>query len=261
MDEEPDPQRVRLLVAYDGTDFAGFAANEGVRTVAGELGAALERYLGAPVTLSVAGRTDKGVHASGQVCSFDLPTHIARERGDLTRLVRAVNSLCARDLAVLEAAAAAPDFDARFSARWRRYRYTVWNRPARHPLWDRHAWHVEAPLDLAAMGQAAVPLVGEHDFASFCRRPPDRRDGTPSSTVRRVLDADWADLGDGRLVFEIRATAFCHQMVRSVTGLLVDVGRGRRRAAEVRAVLAARDRGRSANVAPPHGLCLVEVGY
>jgi tRNA pseudouridine38-40 synthase len=161
-------------------------------------------------------------------------------------------------IAVRAAEVAAPGFDARFSARARRYRYLVLNRPTPDPFLAATAWHVEVPLDIARMRLACDPLIGEHDFSSFCRRP--KGDGEVS-LVRRVLDARWTDDGDGLLRFDIEATAFCHQMVRSIVGTLVDVGRGRLRAGQVKGILAARDRAAAGEPAPPHGLCLVEVVY
>jgi tRNA pseudouridine38-40 synthase len=155
----------------------------------------------------------------------------------------------------------ADTFDARHSARWRRYRYSILNRPDADPFSAATAWHVERPLDVPAMRLAADPLLGEHDFSSFCRRPPDRADGTPASLTRRVTDVGWTDEGDGRLRFEIQASSFCHQMVRSVVGLLVEVGTGKRRAVEVNEVIRARSRAGAGQLAPPHGLCLWAVGY
>jgi len=259
--EQPFSRRVRLFVAYDGGPFSGFAINVGVRTIAGDLSAALERVLGHPVTLSVAGRTDKGVHASVQVCSFDVPVEFPLHRLNPARLAKSLNALCGPSISVREVSLVGSDFDARFSATWRRYHYTVWNDRAPNPHLAAYSWHVPDPLLLAAMNQAALPLLGQHDFSSFCRRPPATAGRPPYSLVRNVRSAEWTDLGDGRLRFEIEASAFCHQMVRSITALLVDVGRGRRRAVEVTGVLAAKDRARSTVVAPPHGLCLVGVGY
>ena len=255
---EPQPHvRVRLTVAYDGTGFRGFAANPGVVTVAGTLSDAISRVLRGPVELTCAGRTDAGVHARGQVVTFDAPAAGL----DLERLVRSVNGLCAPAIAVHSPSIVEPDFDARFSARWRRYRYTVLNRPAPDPFLAVTSWHVPQPLDLRAMQLACDPFIGEHDFASFCRKARVAEGEEAPPTVRRVYEAGWSEVGDGVLRFEIRANAFCHQMVRSIVGLLVDVGSGRRRAGDVLGVLRATDRSGVPNVAPPHGLCLEEVGY
>jgi tRNA pseudouridine38-40 synthase len=245
-----------MLVAYDGTDFHGFAANAGVPTVGGALRAAIERVLGTAIELTAAGRTDTGVHAWGQVVSFEAPG----DGLDLIRLQRSVNGLCGPAIVARAIEFAPPHFDARFTALWRCYRYTVLNRPVPDPFLDRVTWHVPEPLDVASMRLAADVLVGEHDFSSFCRVPRGR-DPRHVSLVRRVTAATWLDLGDGRLRFDIRANAFCHQMVRSLVGLLVDVGRGRRRAGDALGILRARDRAGVSTIAPPGGLCLWAVGY
>lgn len=260
--------RVKMTVAYDGSPYHGFAANPGVATVAGTLQRALERVLRHPIRLTAAGRTDRGVHGWGQVVSFDAPT----DGLDLVTLQRAVNKLCGATIVVRDVQIVEPTFDARFSARSRCYRYTVLNRPVPDPFMAATSWWVEHALDLRAMQLGVDPLIGAHDFTSFCRRPKDRvigsvesdrEDGhdTSPSMVRRVIDARWEDLGDGVLRFEIEATAFCHQMVRSITGTLVDVGLGRLKAGEMAGILRGRDRALAGTVAPPQGLCLWEVRY
>ena len=252
--------RVRLTVAYDGSGFHGFAANEGVRTVGSTLAAAIGRVLrlGAPVELACAGRTDRGVHAHGQVVSFDAPAAGL----DLDRLTRSVNHLCGPEVAVRDPQVVADDFDARHSATARRYRYLVLNRPDPDPFLARTAWHVEPPLDVAAMTLACDPFIGEHDFSAFCRRPK-RSDGVEVSLHRRVVSASWhADPSvEGLLRFEIEAGAFCHQMVRSIVGTLVEVGSGKRHAGEVLSVIRSGDRSRAGDLAPPHGLSLWLVRY
>jgi len=247
--------RVRGTVAYDGTPFHGFAANAGVRTVAGDLDAALSRVLGTELAVTCAGRTDRGVHAVGQVVSFDAP-----EGTDLDAVRRSVNRLCGPEIVVSSLDAATDGFDARFSATGRRYRYRVRNHPDPDPFSAATAWHVPQPLDVAAMNAAAGHLVGEHDFSSFCRRPKVAAGEPERSLVRRVESAEWTTEGDD-VVFEVTAGAFCHQMVRSIVGTLVDVGRGRTPAAAVPAVLAARDRHAAGEPAPPHGLTLWSVRY
>jgi tRNA pseudouridine38-40 synthase len=253
----PGDRRARLTVAYDGSAFHGFASTDGVDTVQARLTAAMATVLRRPgLTITGAGRTDAGVHARGQVVSFDAPAD-----ADLARLERSVNGMCAPHVVVRDGAFVRDDFDARFSAVWRQYRYTVLNRRWPDPLLRSTVWHVAGPLDLPAMRLGSDVFIGEHDFSSFCRRPPAGHDGTERSLARRILAAEWHDLGDGLLVFDIRATAFCHQMVRSITGTLVDVGLGRRRAGELLGVLRGRDRAAAGPVAPPHGLCLTEVGF
>jgi len=277
-------RRVRLLVAYDGRRFHGFAPNHHVRTVHDTLTAAVETVVREPVRLAGAGRTDAGVHAWGQVVSGDLPDGV-----DLDGLVRRLNKLCAPDIAVRAADWVDDDFHARFSARWRQYRYDVWNATTPNPLMLGRAWWVAHPLDVEAMRAGVAPLLGEHDFSSFCRRVRVTDDQPERTRVRRVIAATWTELeartvapglteaaadsdrdggsvgdlyGDGRrLRFEIRANAFCHQMVRSIVGTLVDVGLGRLGAAEVPVILAARSRDAAGRVAPPGGLVLWQVSY
>jgi tRNA pseudouridine38-40 synthase len=245
--------RVRLVVAYDGRGFHGFAANPGIKTVGGTLTKSIERVLGHDIEMTCAGRTDTGVHAWGQVVTFD-----ARAEGlDLAALQRSVNKLCAPQIVVRWADVVGPNFDARRSAISRHYRYTVLNRPVPDPFMAGFSWHVEQPLEMPALRLACDPLIGEHDFSAFCRKPPAR----DASLVRRVLDARWTDLGDGILRFEIGASSFCHQMVRSLVGTMVEMGLGKRRAGEMAAILRSRYRRYAGHLAPAGGLCLWEVRY
>ncbi len=264
--------RLRLDVAYDGSGFRGFAENRGVATVGGSLRAALETVLRTPVELTCAGRTDAGVHARGQVVTLDVPTSSiesltqgGRRAGDALGALRdSLNGIIGPAVAVGAVTQVGSDFDARFSARSRTYRYTVLNREVSDPFLVDRAWWVDRPLDLPAMVAATAGVVGEHDFSCFCRRPkPASPDAAPVSLVRRVLSADWREAPEepGLLTFTITATAFCHQMVRSITGMVVDVGRGRRRPEDVGAALRSLDRARAGQLAPPHGLVLWEVGY
>jgi tRNA pseudouridine38-40 synthase len=248
--------RLRLVVAYDGTPFHGFARNPGVRTVGGTLSDALGTILGHEVDVTCAGRTDKGVHARAQVITFDTTASDV----DLVTLARSVNRMCGPHVAVTDAAVVADDFDARFSATARRYRYVVHNQVAPDPFLVDRAWHVDEPLSFPAMVLACDALIGEHDFAAFCRRPK-RRDGEEASLVRRVHEATWHDDGGGRLRFEIEASSFCHQMVRSVVGTLVAVGRGRKRPGDVLGIIRSGNRNQAGDLAPPGGLTLLVVRY
>jgi tRNA pseudouridine38-40 synthase len=245
-----------MTVAYDGRGFHGFAAQPatGVPTVGGALAEALEKVLRAPVQLTVAGRTDKGVHAWGQVVSFDAPA----ASFDAERVRRSVNTQLGPRVVVRDIALAPPGFDARRSALSRRYRYTVLNRPVPDPFLAATAWHVEKPLDIRAMRLACDPLIGEHDFTSFCRAP---RRVPDYSMVRRVFDASWHDVGEGVLRFEIEASSFCQQMVRAMVGTMVAMGSGQRVAGEMASILRSKCRASAARVAPPHGLCLWSVRY
>ena len=240
--------RMRMTVAYDGSSFHGFARNEGVPTVAGTLADALGTVLGHPVDLVCAGRTDRGVHARAQVVSFDADM----ERADPARLARAVNRMCGPYISVSRASVASPDFDARRSCTGRVYRYRVLNSLVPDPLAAGLCWHVEHPLDLGAMRTASDRLLGDHDFSSFCRRNPSHPDQSMVRTVRRAV---WWLEGDVA-VFEIEASSFCHQMVRSLVALLVSVGLGRRKPSDVGTIIAARDRSAAPSPAPPGGLVL-----
>lgn len=246
------PPRLKLTVAYDGTEFRGFAAQQEIRTVEGVLVEALEGALRRPAgALSCAGRTDAGVHAWGQVVTID-----AGPGDDPDGLRDVLNRRLAPEVVVRSVEIVSSDFDARHSAHWRHYRYTVVNRVAPDPFLARSSWWVREPIDLPALHLAADPLVGEHDFAAFCRKGPE---GT--TTVRRVLASRWSDLGDGIVRYDVVAVAFCWQMVRSIVGTLVEAGIGARRPADVVAILRSRDRSAAGRPAPPRGLCLFQVGY
>jgi tRNA pseudouridine38-40 synthase len=265
MNEPVALRRVRFVVAYDGASFHGFALNAGVRTVVGTLTHALSLIARRPVVLAGAGRTDTGVHAWGQVVTCDLPAAL-----DPDNVARRVNSMCGPAVVIRSAEwCEEPSFHARFSARWRHYRYTVLNASAPNPFLAATAWHVHRPLSLPALQLACDPLIGEHDFTSFCRKPPVV-DGVEPSMSRYVMLARWSDvsdefacLADGQRVlrFDIRANAFCHQMVRAIVGTMIQVGAGGLHAGDMMSIMRARNRGRAATLAPPHGLMLWEVGY
>lgn len=259
-------QRWRLLIAYDGAAFRGFADQPQVPTVAGTLRQALGRTarLVEPPSLTCAGRTDAGVHARGQVVHVDLPPIPFDGAG----LARALNRQLAPSVVIRAATAVEPDFDARRSATDRTYRYLVWNGPWPDPLLAPTTWHVRDELDLRAMRAASDVVLGLHDFRSFCRRKPGTAADEP--ILRRVIRAAWSEehdsevrrLGDGRLLrFEIVANSFCHQMVRSLVGSLVDVGRGQGNAATLLERLRLANRHRAPDPAPARGLCLVSVAY
>ena len=252
----PATRRARFVVGYHGTPFHGFAENEGVLTVGGELTRTISLVTRHPVELSIAGRTDTGVHGRGQVVSCDLPAD-----ADLAVIVRSVNSMLAPHIAIRSAEWADDRFDARDSAVWRHYKYVVLNTPTPDPLLVDRAWHVREPLSLPLMTLACDGFIGEQDFTSFCRRPEVPAGQPPASLKRYVYLAKWTDNGDGTLTFDIRANAFCHQMVRSIVGFLVEVGLRRRPASDTRLVLLSRDRSLAPQLAPPHGLTLWEVGY
>lgn len=239
-----------MLVAYDGGRFHGFARQPGVRTVQGTLEEALAMVLGAGVRTSGAGRTDAGVHALGQVVSFE-PTG---EIQDPAGLRRRLNAICGPEIAVLDVARAPEGFDARRSAVARTYEYAILIRDVHDPFSRHTAWHHPAELDVGAMVKAAEALPGERDFSSFGRVEEGR------SPVRRLESVEVDREGD---LVVIRATAgsFIQQMVRSIVGTLVRVGEGEINPDEMGAILEARNRSAAGPVAPPHGLFLVSVSY
>jgi tRNA pseudouridine38-40 synthase len=249
--------RVRIDLAYDGAGFSGWAAQPSLRTVEGVLAEGLGRVLRMPEPprLTVAGRTDAGVHARGQVAQADIPGDIW-ERGDEDALVRRLARALPPDVRVRSVAVAPAGFDARFSALWRRYSYRVSDSAATADPLRRGdtLWH-QRELDLAAMNEAATMLVGEHDFAAFCRR----REG--ATTVRALRRLDWRRDADGIAVACVVADAFCHNMVRALVGSMLPVGDGRRPPSWPASVLAAAVRDPTVRVVPPHGLCLEEVRY
>ncbi len=251
-------RNLRLLVAYDGTDFRGFAHSDGVRTVEGDLRAAIERVVRHEVQLVIGGRTDAGVHGWGQVVSGRVVAST-----DLRRLVMSVNQLLRPAVAVRDAEWVDDDFDARFSATARSYRYHVWNDRVPNPLLVRSVWHVGPPLDVDAMNDAARHLVGDHEFGSFCRKPRSAPDMAAPSLRRVVTEAAWThqDRHGSLLRFGVTASAFCHQMVRSMVGTLVDVGLGRIEPGSMPEVIAAGDRNAAGQVAPPQGLLLWHIDY
>ncbi len=245
--------RVRMRVAYDGAEFSGFARNDDVRTVQGDLEATLSKVLRHPVAVACAGRTDRGVHSRGQVVSFDADAgHL-----DAVALQRAVNRILRPAVVVDELTTTSPEFDARLSCTARTYRYHVLNRPIADPLLHHLTWHVREPLDIEAMRRAAARIVGGHDFSAFSKRNKSR---PTESFFRRVRSADW--WRDGELVrFEVTANAFTHQMVRSLVGMFVEIGRGRRGIDDLAAALDATGRDAVPSPAPPRGLVFWRAHY
>ena len=255
--------RIRIDLAYDGTDFHGWAAQPGLRTVQGELTAALATVLRSPeVTVVCAGRTDTGVHARGQVVHADVDDAVlvaASGRSadpPLEALLRRLNGRLPVDVRVRRAVEAPAGFDARFGALWRRYAYRIADTPvAVDPLARGHVLTWPRALDLGAMNAASTVLVGRHDFASFCKQ----REG--ATTIRTLQELSWRRDGTGVAVGTVRADAFCHSMVRALVGCLIAIGEGRRPVAWARDVLAAATRDPAVAVVHAHGLTLEEVAY
>jgi tRNA pseudouridine38-40 synthase len=257
--EEPAPGhvRVRLDLSYDGTEFSGWAKQAGGRrTVQGEIEDALRTVTRSATTyeLTVAGRTDAGVHARGQVAHVDLPEEVWAEHRD--KLLKRLAGRLPKDVRVWSVREAPSGFDARFSAIWRRYAYRVADHPGGvDPLLRGHVlWH-DRPLDVDAMNEAARALLGEHDFAAYCKR----REG--ATTIRTLQELRLERGPDGIVTATVRADAFCHNMVRSLIGALLFVGDGHRPPDWPGKVLAAGVRDSAVHVVRPHGLTLEEVAY
>lgn len=265
-ESEPDA-RLRLDISYDGTNFAGWTKQPSLRTVQGELEAALATLFqrqGVPPTLTVAGRTDAGVHATGQVAHLDLTSkQLAslderRGQGGAASLARRLNGIAglSSDVVVLSSALAPAGFDARFAAIWRRYEYRVEDASIpRNPLVRGFTLSYPAVLDASAMNEAATSLLGLHDWASYCKP----RDG--GTTIRTLQEFTWQRDADGTLVAHVKADAFCHSMVRSLVGASIAVGEGKLAASDLIRLRDAEERTSAFKVAPAKGLTLVEVGY
>jgi tRNA pseudouridine38-40 synthase len=233
-------------VAYDGTRYAGFQVQPNAPTVQGELERALSTVCDEPVRVTGAGRTDAGVHASGQVIDFRTASAL-----DGTTIGRGVNALLPEDIAVSGLGPAAEEFHARFSATGRTYEYRIRNAPERDPLERLREHHIDAVLDVAAMREASRVLVGRKDFSAFAAGP---------GGVRTIRSAEWCL--EGTLVrFEIMADAFLRGMVRAIVGTLLWVGRGKIDRAAFGQIVDSRDRARAGPSAPANGLCLIQVEY
>nr|WP_037080278.1 tRNA pseudouridine(38-40) synthase TruA [Pseudonocardia spinosispora] len=245
--------RARLNISYDGTDFSGWAVQPGRRTVCGVLTEALSTLVRRPLLLTVAGRTDAGVHATGQVAHVDLPAELA---GELGRLIRRLARMLPPDVRVREIVEVPAEFDARFSALRRHYRYRIAVTPyGAEPLRARDTVSWPHGADLDAMNEASAGLLGEHDFAAYCRK----REG--ATTIRALQYLHWHELDDGVVAADVGADAFCHSMVRSLVGALLAVGRGQRGPEWPAQLLSRSDRASEVTVAPAHGLTLVAVDY
>lgn len=256
--------RIRLDIAYDGTHFRGWARQPGLRTVQGAIESAIERILGGSAQLVVAGRTDAGVHASGQVAHIDLTeaqaSRLQPRRGQTldgtAALASRINGVLGQysDATVTASTKAPHGFDARFSAVWRRYTYRIAD-GSYDPLERHRTTTVKAPLDVERMDAAARSLIGLHDFAAYCKPRPE------ATTIRTLLEFDWKRDELGVLVANIKADAFCHSMVRALVGACVAVGDGRLQVADVAQLRDAAERTSAFAVLAARGLTLVEVGY
>ncbi|MDB4966416.1 MAG: tRNA pseudouridine synthase [Myxococcales bacterium] len=243
--------RYKLTVEYDGTDFVGWQRQSNGPSVQATIEDALtEMHGGLATIIRGAGRTDAGVHALGQVAHFEGAGNIP-----LHGYQRGLNAVLPRSIAIVGAELVADDFDARFSARGKLYRYSIWTAPTRAPMRDRYVWHLRREIDVARMQEAANHLVGRHDFCAF--RASDCERKTTTRTVTRLAVARSSDL----VTIEVEADAFLKNMVRILVGTLCECGWGKRTPADVQQVLAGGDRRRAGITAPPQGLALVRVDY
>jgi tRNA pseudouridine38-40 synthase len=250
---------LKLTIAYDGTDFAGWQRQATERTVQAAIEDTLLPIEGERVVITGAGRTDAGVHAAGQVASFRMQSGI-----DTADLQRALNATLPDDIRILDVEEVSPEFNARFDAQRKTYHYLLWSGGILPPSLRHHAWHVPQPLDLDMMNTAADVLLGTHDFAAF-----QAAGGSVQTTVRELVVSRMVRLASGptvaiddRLIrYEVTGSGFLRHMVRNIVGTLVDVGRGRLAPEEVRTILMSRDRGHASATAPPHGLTLWAVEY
>ena len=251
----------KITLAYDGAEFSGWQAQPGRRTVQGELERAWLEITGEAVRLNAAGRTDAGVHAAGQVVSVESTTNIPPES-----LVHALNSKLPDDAAVQLIERAADGFHATHDAKFKRYRYTIFNDPRRPVFARKYAWHIPTPLDVAAMQAGGAHMVGRHDFACFQSVGSERE-----STVRTIFAVDVAHVAPGSsnqghnaapfVTIDVEGDGFLYNMVRTIAGTLVEVGRGKRPPEWVAEVIASKDRCAAGQTAPAHGLCMQWVAY
>ncbi len=254
-------RNLRLILSYDGADFAGWQVQPGRTTVQGALASAIGRLSGENVLPQGSGRTDAGVHALAQVASFTSASAIPAENW-----MRALNDILPPSIRVLEVTEAAPEFHARKSARAKTYRYRIYRRAVCPPFLARYVWHYPYPLEESAMVAAAGVVLGEHDFTSFAAVDAERVErmaaegNDHTSNVRTILSSSWTRVGD-ELIYTVRGSGFLHHMVRNLAGTFLLVGKGTVSVEDMRRILEARERSAAGPTAPASGLYLVEVEY
>jgi len=249
-------RNLKLVLAYDGSEFSGWQVQPDVATIQDTLASAIGRVTGEKVLPQGSGRTDAGVHALAQVATF-----VTRSRIPAQNLVKALNDVLPASIRVLEATEAPPEFHARKSAHAKTYRYRVYREAICPPFLARYVWHYPYPLDEDAMRQAAGLVIGEHDFTSFAAVDSERgREDETISNVRRIFASAWERAGE-ELIYTIRGSGFLHHMVRNLVGTFVLVGKGTLKAEHITRILAARNRSAAGATAPASGLFLVSVDY
>jgi tRNA pseudouridine38-40 synthase len=249
-------RNLKLILSYDGSEFAGWQVQPGAATIQGTLASAIGRLTGEKVLPQGSGRTDAGVHALAQVATFATTSPMPVEN-----FVKALNDILPPAIRVLEASEALSDFHARKSARAKTYHYRILRAPICSPFLARYVWHFPYPLDEESMKEAASAVQGEHDFTSFAAVDPEvRREHGEISNVRTIFSSAWAHEGD-ELIYSVRGSGFLHHMVRNLVGTFVLVGKGTVRAQDLQRILAARNRSEAGPTAPASGLSLVGVEY
>jgi tRNA pseudouridine38-40 synthase len=245
------PKTFKLVIEYDGSGFHGWQRQKRDRTVQETIERALSHMTGEPVTLIGSGRTDAGVHARGQVASFQTPSRL-----DAGTFLNGLNSLLPDDVRIRACEAMPGDFHARYDVTSKHYRYHILNRPIAPAIGRQFVWHIRKPLDVAGMVQAAQAFVGTHDFKAF------EGAGSPRAhSVRTVSESTIRLTDGGNLTYDIHADGFLRFMVRNIVGTLAEVGLGKRSAGDISAIIASRDRSRAGATAPPQGLFLMRVRY
>jgi tRNA pseudouridine38-40 synthase len=244
-------RNIKLIIEYDGTNYQGWQVQPKGQTIQGILEEKLGLLTGEPVQLFGSGRTDSGVHALGQVAHFK-----TQNRMDIPTIQRALNSLLPPDILIQKAEEVGEGFHARKHSKSKVYEYRILNRRLRSVFDRGYVWHIPQKLNLTEMKKATQSIIGEHDFAAF------RTVGSPTrTTVRRVIRAEWKRGRDGIIRFEIEANGFLKQMVRSIIGTLVEIGKGKRKASDLRKIMNSKDRKKAGPTAPAQGLFLEEVKY
>ncbi len=248
-------RNLKLVLAYDGTEFSGWQVQPHAATIQGTLASAIGRVTGEKVLPQGSGRTDAGVHALGQVASFATESPIPPEN-----LVVALNDILPSTIRVLEVAEAPTEFHARKSARAKTYRYRMYRGAICVPFLARYVWHYPYPLDEDQMRQVAPLVIGEHDFTSFAAVDPERGNDADASNLRQIFCSRWERQGD-EFVYTVRGNGFLHHMVRNLVGTFLLVGKGTLKASDLARIMAARSRAAAGATAPAGGLCLVSVEY
>ena len=256
LDSKDRMRNLKLILSYDGSDFAGWQVQPDATTVQGTLASAIGRITGEKVLPQGSGRTDAGVHALAQVATFATESSVPT-----ANFVKALNDTLPPSVRVLEVEEVAADFHARHSARRKTYRYRIYRDAICPPFLARYVWHYPFPLDEQAITRAAGLIQGEHDFTSFAAVDPERgRDAEPQSNLRRIFSSTWQRQGD-EFVYTVKGSGFLHHMVRNLVGTFILVGKGTLQAEDVTRIVQAQNRSAAGPTAPASGLYLVNVEY